>query len=45
LVFDPFGRYRWHEGEWFEFFSIWLGVPIFGLLGGFLFEWAMKGKQ
>jgi hypothetical protein len=45
LVFDPFGRYRWYETEWLKFLSILFGVPIFGLLGSVLFEWALKGKQ
>jgi hypothetical protein len=44
VVFDPLGWLRWHEEEWFKFLCILVGVPLFGLFGGFLFKWASKKR-
>jgi hypothetical protein len=46
-VFNPFDRYRvsyWREEDWFKFFALLVGVPLVGLLGVALFEWAEKGS-
>src|ERR1700733_9335422 len=44
LVFDPFYRYRWREDEWAQFLFVLTGPPIFGVLGIYVFGWAMKDR-
>jgi hypothetical protein len=47
-IFDPFNRYHgadWHNEQWEKFLLTLFGPPIVGLIGIYLFDWALSNSD
>jgi hypothetical protein len=48
LIFDPFNRYHgadWRDEQWEKFLLTLFGPPIVGLIGIYLFDWALSNSD